>query len=82
MTLVSRPVIPHAVILVPRDEPFEKSCSFCKTPLPQLYFDAQTLSGRWADLCPNCFWSFGRTLGLGQGQLFIRVDSKEVLKPI
>lgn len=77
----SRNVIAHTVILVPTEQPFARSCDHCSKEISQIYFDAVTLSGRWAFLCPECFWSFGRTLGLGQGQLYIRVDSAEVTKP-
>jgi hypothetical protein len=81
MTPPARNVIAHAVVLVPTPEPFARRCDLCQKKTPQIYFDAVTVSGPWANLCPECFWSFGRTLGLGQGQLYIRVDSTEVTKP-
>ena len=78
-----RIVVPHAVHLVLCKGPLSvRQCDLCHKTLSQLYFDAATLSGPWAYLCPECFWSFGRTLGLGSGQLFIRVDETEVKKPV
>jgi hypothetical protein len=78
----SRNIIAHTVILVPTEHPFSRRCDHCSKNTSQIYFDAATLSGRWEFLCPECFWSFGRALGLGLGQLYIRVDSAEVQSPL
>lgn len=77
----SRRIIRDAVILIRTAEPFLHHCDLCKKALPQLYFDAADFSRPWAFMCPECFWRTGSSLGLGKGQLFIRVDSTEVSQP-
>lgn len=40
-------------------------------------FDAKTIMGPWAHMCPACFSDFGYGLGLGLGQRLILIKTKE-----
>lgn len=46
------------------------NCNSCLTDLRQhsTFYDAKTIYGHWALLCPRCFREIGLGLGLGRGQ--------------
>jgi hypothetical protein len=40
------------------------ACDTCDTPITTKFYDAATVMGPWANMCPSCF-----TLGPGRGKL-------------
>lgn len=42
------------------------------TPLTEVYFDAKTSMGPWANMCQACFYRYGIKLGTGFGQKYER----------
>lgn len=40
------------------------SCDTCDTPIKDKFYDAKTVMGPWANMCPSCF-----NLGPGIGKL-------------
>jgi len=45
-------------------------CDYCGRTFNEMY-DAKTIYGYWANLCPYHFGVFGTGLGLGKGQKLI-----------
>lgn len=56
-------------------------CDMNACELTVTFFDAATHSGRWANMCPECFRVYGRgQLGQGLGQKYERQDDGRWLK--
>jgi hypothetical protein len=49
-----------------------KICDNCNKKIVAVFYDAKTIHGPWAFLCPNCFDSIGLGLGLGRGQKYVK----------
>lgn len=58
-----RPALPHTEVVVDELRP----CDIDPGHGPAMY-DAKTVFGPWAWLCPACFKNHGVGLGLGRGQ--------------
>ena len=56
---------------------YEKKCDICHGPMPNVYYDAVTRLGPWADMCPPCFHELGIKLGTGWGQKYALIGSPE-----
>src|SRR5215471_5085314 len=46
-------------------------CDMCHAFLPNVYYDAKTRMGPWANMCPACFRCLGIGLGTGLGQKYV-----------
>ena len=49
-----------------------KKCDICQANIINTFYDARTHSGRWGNLCPQCFQDHGVGLGTGSGQKYVR----------
>jgi hypothetical protein len=47
-----------------------KYCDVCKNELKEVFFDAKTKFGPWANMCNDCFNEFGVGIGIGKGQKY------------
>ena len=47
-------------------------CDNCSKEIVAVFYDAKTIHGSWACLCPNCFDSIGLGLGLRKGQKYVK----------
>jgi uncharacterized Zn-finger protein len=54
------------------DEPTH--CDICEKPLGRLFIDGKTIANNWAIMCPFCHDMYGVRLGIGLGQLYIKLD--------
>ena len=45
-------------------------CDYCRRTFDEMY-DAKTIYGYWANLCPYHFGHYGIGLGLGKGQKLV-----------
>lgn len=51
----------------------DTECNFCHTDVTKkkTFYDAKTVYGSWALMCPNCYRTHGRgKLGAGLGQQY------------
>ena len=56
-------------------------CDLCMKDLTDLdWYDAKTIFGPWANLCPTCFKAHGIGLGAGLGQHY-DADGKKIASP-
>jgi hypothetical protein len=53
-----------------------KTCDICKKNLVNVFFDAKTKMGPWANLCQDCFNKQGVGLGIGKGQKYTIGENK------
>ena len=51
-------------------------CDLCQTPITTEFYDARTISGKRANLCPSCFTDQDCNLGVGFGQRFSHISDK------
>lgn len=47
-----------------------KDCSICHAQKLVEYIDGKTVAGPWANMCVDCFGTYGIGLGLGKGQFY------------
>lgn len=53
--------------------PTPRICDICSEELNQVMYDAKTLDGPWACLCPSCWATHTKQeLGIGLGQKYLR----------
>ena len=59
-------------------------CDRCLEPIKDVFYDARTIWGSWANLCYRCFGDIGVGLGVGKGQKYslkvIKGGDKEWIK--
>lgn len=46
-------------------------CDVCRTPFDKVFYDAKTVGGPWACMCPSC-----QTLGPGIGKTGLGIGQK------
>jgi hypothetical protein len=51
--------------------PIPTECDTCETPITEIFYDAKTQYGSWANMCPSC-----HTLGPGLGKLGLGLGQK------
>jgi hypothetical protein len=55
-----------------------ETCDLCQKPITEIFFDAKTTSGPWANVCKECLTKHCRGIGLGTGQKFEKIGDKWV----
>lgn len=61
--------------------PHPENCESCKRPITNRFYDAKTVYGPWAFLCPACFARIGVGLGIGRGQHYKRTSPEHAFHP-
>ena len=55
-------------------KPVPAKCNICEKPIEgehPYFVDGRTTQGSWANMCPDCFKSWGTGLGKGFGQKYM-----------
>lgn len=55
-------------------------CDVCHSQINNVFYDAMTAYGPWANLCTNCFNTIGIGLGTGLGQMYRKQKDGTYLK--
>ena len=50
----------------------ETKCDVCHRECGKELYDAKTIHGPWATMCPMCYFQYGIGLGPGVGQRYIK----------
>lgn len=51
----------------------ETTCNYCGCEIKHELYDADTVDGPWATMCPECFARYGKgQLGIGHGQRYVK----------
>ena len=51
----------------------ETTCNYCGCEIKHELYDADTIDGPWATMCPECFARYGKgKLGVGHGQRYVK----------
>lgn len=48
-----------------------KKCDLCKEDIKDVFYDAKTKMGPWANMCNECYNQYGVGLGMGKGQKYL-----------
>jgi len=52
--------------------PTPTNCELCYAQITTVFYDAATIPGPWAIMCPSCFVRNKGQLGTGRGQKYLK----------